>query len=419
MLANKKNNDIQVVIVGAGIAGLCVSYYLSKKKINHIILERGKIGNTWVNERWDSFHLVNPNWAIKIPDFDINSNHFPSNNPDGFLNRSEVINYIQSFARFIGSKIHENENVEKISRKNNLYKIVTSKQIITTKILIVANGAFGNAHIPTINKTIDENIFQIHSSEYKNANQMPKGKVIVVGSGQSGAQIAEDLLNSRKNVWLAVSKCGRRPRKYRGKDSSWWNYEMGLFDKTVDEVPFEDRWKCSAHTSGSMGGHDINLLDLAEKGLNLCGSIKKCDKNKLYINNDLFKNIKFSDEYALNWSKEVDMYVNNKKLNAKYEKIELDKRIIQKQLNSIVELGLNKFEDSIIWSTGFRYNYDWIDLKITDKNNHPIQKRGITKFPGFYFMGLQWMHSSKSAQFIGVSEDADFIVKDILSKNLL
>ncbi len=248
---------------------------------------------------------------------------------------------------------------------------------------------------------------------------MPKGKIIVVGSGQSGAQIAEDLLNSRKNVWLAVSKCGRRPRKYRGKDSSWWNYEMGLFDKTVDEVPFEDRWKCSAHTSGSMGGHDINLLDLAEKGLNLCGSIKKCEKNKLYINNDLFKNIKFSDEYALNWSKEVDMYVNNKKLNAKYEKIEPDKRIIQNQLNSIDELGLNKFEDSIIWSTGFRYNYDWIDLKITDNNNHPIQKRGITKFPGFYFMGLQWMHSSKSAQFIGVSEDADFIVKDILSKNLL
>jgi len=419
MQTNNKPNDIPIVIIGAGIAGLCVSYYLSQKNIKHIILERGVIGNTWVTERWDSFHLVNPNWAIKIPDFDISSKYFPSNNPDGFLNKTEVINYIQSFADFIGCKIHEKENVKKISHKNSQYKIITSKQIITTKIVIVANGAFGNAHIPTISKNLHENIFQIHSSEYKNPNQLPKGKVVVVGSGQSGAQIAEDLLNSGKDVWLAVSKCGRRPRKYRGKDSSWWNYEMGQFDKTVDEVSFEDRWKCSAHTSGSMGGHDINLLDLRKKGLNLCGSIKKSEKNKLFINNDLFKNIKFSDEYALNWSEEVDKYIINKKINTKFEKIEPDKRIIKTQLDSIDKLSIKEFEDSIIWSTGFRYNYDWIDLAVTDINNHPIQKRGITKFPGFYFMGLQWMHSSKSAQFIGVSEDADFIVNDILSKNLL
>jgi putative flavoprotein involved in K+ transport len=419
MVFKNKVNDIPIVIIGAGIAGLCVSYYLSKKNINHIILERGVIGNSWINERWDSFHLVNPNWAIKIPDFDINSKNFPSNNPDGFLNKTEVVNYIESFAKFVGSKIYEKENVKKISKKNNRYQIVTSKQILSSKIVIVASGAFGNAHSPNIKTNLDQNIFQIHSSEYKNSTQLPKGDVVVVGSGQSGAQIAEDLLNSGKNVWLSVSKCGRRPRSYRGKDSSWWNYKMGLFDKTVNQVPFEERWKCSAHTSGSMGGHDINLLDLKEKGLNLCGSVKKCENHKLLIKNNLYKNIKFSDEYAINWSEDVDNFIKNSKIQATVEKITPDNRIIGKQLNSISEIYLKKFEDSVIWATGFRYNYDWIDLDITDKHNHPLQKRGITKFPGFYFMGLQWMHSSKSAQFIGVAEDANFIVNDIFSKNFL
>ena len=419
MQSNKKINNTSIVIIGAGIAGLCISYFLSKKNIDHIILEKGVIGNTWINERWDNFYLVNPNWAMKIPEFDITSNNFPFSNPDGFLNKKEIINYVQSFAKFIGSKIYENEKVENISKEKNQYKIITSNQIINCNIAIVATGAFGNPHIPEISKNLDNKIFQIHSSEYKNPSQLPKGKVVVVGSGQSGAQIAEDLLASGKEVWLAVSKCGRRPRNYRGKDSSWWNYEMGLFDKTIDEVDFQDRWKCSAHTSGSMGGHDINILDLEQKGLNLCGTIRECKKNNLIINDNLFENIKFSDDYALSWSKEVDKYIIKKNISIKFENISPDKRIISDNFRSIDNLALNKDEDSIVWSTGFRYNYDWIDLDITDDSNHPIQRRGVTKYQGFYFMGLQWMHSSKSAQFIGVAEDADFIVSDILSKNLL
>jgi putative flavoprotein involved in K+ transport len=419
MQSNKEINNTSVVIIGAGIAGLCISYFLSKKNINHIILEKGVIANSWVNERWDNFYLVNPNWAMKIPEFDIDSNNFPFDNPDGFLNKKEVINYVQSFAKFIGSKIYENEKVENISKEKNQYKIITSKKIINCNIAVIASGAFGNAHKPEISKKINSKLFQIHSSQYKNSSQLPKGKVIVVGSGQSGAQIAEDLLTSGKEVWLAVSKCGRRPRSYRGKDSSWWNYEMGLFNKTIDEVPFANRWKCSAHTSGSMGGHDINLLDLREKGLNICGTIRECKKDNLIVNDDLFENIKFSDEYAINWSIEVDKYINKKNISTKTENLHTDKRIISDQLKSIDRLNLNYDEDSIIWSTGFRYDYDWIDLDVTDDNNHPIQRRGVTKYKGLYFMGLQWMHSSKSAQFIGVAEDANFIVRDILSKNLL
>ena len=414
----KSKETLPIVIIGAGIAGLCISFYLNKKNIPHIIIEKGKAGNTWIEERWDNFHLVNPNWAMKIPEFGFESDHFPSKDPNGFLNKKEIVNYIQSFARYLNSEIYENENVIKISKNNNSYEIQTSKRLIHTNTVIIATGAFGNPYIPEIHKNLDKDIFQIHSSKYKNSTGLPEGKVVVVGSGQSGAQIAEDLLDSGRKVILAVSKCGRRPRKYRGKDSSWWNYEMGLFDKTVHDVKLEERWKCSAHTSGAKGGHDINLIDLAENGLELCGSIKNCQGNKLFLKDNVYENVKFSDTYAINWRKNVDEFITKNNIKAPQESIKIDERIQSNILKNYDQILLNKEINSIIWATGFRYNFDWIDLDITDKNSHPIQYRGVTKYKGLYFMGLQWMYSSKSAQFIGVAEDAEYIVNDIVSKNL-
>ena len=415
-LESKQKVNMPVVIIGAGIAGLCTSYYLTRNNIDHIILEKGEVANTWVNERWDSFSLVNPNWAIKIPDFGFGSKFFPSKNPDGFLNKSETVNYLKSFSEFIGSKIYINEKVNSISKQKNIYRIDTTKRTIKSNIVVIASGAFGNSYIPEMNLNLNNQVFQIHSSEYKNYKQLPEGGVMVVGSGQSGAQIAEDLLESGKEVWLAVSKCGRRLRKYKGKDSSWWNYKMGLFDKTVNEVPFNDRWKCSPHTSGGRGGHDINLMDLAEKGLNLCGSVHKCSGNKVIFNDDLYNNLKFSDDFALNWCKKVDDFIQQKNMLTAPEKVSNDKRIIKKNLNSPLEISSADNLKSIIWATGFRYNFDWVKMKLIDQKGHPIQKRGITKHLGLYFMGLQWMHTSKSAQFIGVGEDAEYIVEDIRSK---
>ena len=416
-LISKQKIHSPVVIVGAGVAGLCISYYLTRKNVAHIILERGEVANTWINERWENFSLVNPNWAIKIPEFGFGTKFFPSKNPDGFLNKLQTIEYLKSFGSFIGSKIYTNENVDAITKEKNIYKIVTSKRTIKSDIVVVASGAFGDSYIPKMNSNLNNQVFQIHSSEYKNYKDLPEGGVLVVGSGQSGSQIAEDLFESGKEVWLAVSKCGRRLRNYRGKDSSWWNYKMGLFDKTVDEVPFNERWKCSSHTSGVRGGHDINLMDLSEKGLNLRGSVYSCFYNKIIFKNDLYRNLKFSDDSAINWSKRVDDFIVQKNMVTPPDKVTKDKRINRSNTTSALEVSLlSSSVKSIIWATGFRYNFDWIKLKLTDKKGHPIQKRGVTKYKGLYFMGLQWMHSSKSAQFIGVGEDAEFIVNDIRTK---
>ena len=415
-ITKKKLIKIPVAVIGAGIAGLVTSYYLKKRNIDHIIVERGEVANTWINERWDNFYLVNPNWAIKIPEFGFGTSQFPSKNPDDFLSKNQTIELIKSYGKFIGSKIFENESVNIIEKYKNKYRLDTSKRMIIADNVVLSTGAFGNYKVPKISSNINQNIFQIHSSEYKNFNQLPPGGVMVVGSGQSGAQIAEDLLINGMDVSLALSKCGRRLRSYRGKDSSWWNYKMGLFDKTVDDVPFENRWKCSPHTSGANGGHEINLIDLSEKGLNLFGSVKDSKDNQLIFNDDLIENLKFSDDYALNWAKNVDEFIKNNNLDAPYEKISEDRRLKSFENPKSLELNIMPKIKSIIWATGFKYNYDWIDLNITNERGFPVHKRGVTNYDGFYFMGLQWMHTSKSAQFIGVGEDAEFIVNKISSR---
>ena len=407
-----------VVIIGAGVAGLCSSLHLTKKNIPHIIIEKGEIANTWEDERWDNFFLVNPNWAIKIPEFGFGSKLFPSKNPDGFLNKSEIINLLKNFASHIGSKIFTHENVISLSRKKNaIYEIKTNKRKIHSNVVIIASGAFGDPHIPKFSSKTQNKTLQIHSSQYKNSKILPEGATLVVGSGQSGAQISEDLLESEKEVWLSVSKCGRRLRSYRGHDSSWWNNEMGLFDKTVKEVPFNERWKCSSHTSGARGGHEINLMDLHEKGLKLCGSVSDYSSERIFFNNNLFENLKFSDASALKWAQKVDEHINNHNLKAPNQIIKPDSRITKDNLNSPKFISFDSSKIStIIWATGFRFNFDWVKLDVTEENGHPIQERGITNFKGLYFMGLQWMHSSKSAQFIGVNEDAEYVVNNIEKK---
>ena len=416
MLQKKINSHI--VIIGAGIAGLCISLYLTKNKVPHIILERGEVANTWIKERWENFHLVNPNWANKIPEFGFGSKYFPSDDPNGFLNKNETVDYIQSFAKYIGSEIYTNENVYSVSKQDHDYTIVTSKRTIKTNIVIIASGAFGDSYIPNINSELNKNVLQLHSSEYKSIDKLPEGGVLIVGSGQSGAQIAEELLEGDRKVWLSVSKCGRRPRYYRSKDSSWWNYEMGSFNKTVDDVPFEQRWGCSPHTSGGRGGHDINLLTLAEQGLKLCGTVKNCTSDTILLSDNLHENLKFSDKHAINWAQKVDDYILENNLKMPPEKIIKDGRINQYKSGNTLKISAPSHISSIIWATGFRYNFHWINLDITNELGHPIQRRGITKYNGLYFMGLQWMHSSKSAQFVGVAEDANYIVKEILSKDI-
>jgi putative flavoprotein involved in K+ transport len=240
--------------------------------------------------------------------------------------------------------------------------------------------------------------------------------VLVVGSGQSGAQIMEDLFDSGRHVYLAVSRAGRRPRRYRGRDSSWWNNAMGGFDRTVDDVPSLDvRFGSSSHTSGTKGGHDIYLRAFARDGVRLLGRFEGTDGERVRLADDLRQSLAAVDEHAARWRRGVDRFVAEQGLDAPLEEAP-DPPGLERypEDDPSTDLDLRTAGIStVIWATGFTYDFSWIRLPIAGERGYPVQRRGVTAWPGLYFTGLHWMYSAKSAQFIGVGEDAQYVAEHI------
>ena len=283
-MTEKTTQDPNVVVIGAGGAGLSTSYYLTQSGIDHVVLERGQVGNTWATERWDAFHLVNPNWAVRLPGFHYGGAACGGDDPDGYLSRDETVDYLHRYAEHIDAPIWTGVEVCSLSwQTDGRYELkLGDGRALSCAVVVVATGAFGPPRIPDFAPSITDSITQIHSAHYKNAAQLPPGGVLVVGSGQSGAQIAEDLMDAGRQVTLSVGRAGRRPRRYRGYDSSWWMRELGYFDRTLDNVDEETRQRIlsgtggagSGHVGGGKGGHDIYLRAFCRDGMRLVGSVK-------------------------------------------------------------------------------------------------------------------------------------------------
>jgi putative flavoprotein involved in K+ transport len=404
------------VVIGAGGAGLATSYHLKRLGVEHVVLERGRAGETWLANRWDSFTLVNPNWAVRLPGF-----HYSATDPDGYLPRDEVVEYLRRYAKSFDAPIREGVDVRYLERTTGGgYRMATTDGDICARIVVVATGAFGIPAKPAFADRMSPRVTQLHSNEYRSASQLPPGAVLVVGSGQSGAQIAEDLMDAGRKVYLSVSRAGRRPRRYRGRDSSWWNNEMGAFDRTADDVAsiHGARFSSSSHTSGTKGGHDIYLRAMSRDGAVLLGRLEDADGERLRIADDLHENLNAADEHAAKWREGVDRWVEEHGLDFPAEP-EPDPPGLYAypkgepiRILDMAAAGIS----TVIWATGFRYDFSWIRLPIAGPDGFPVQSRGVTAFRGLYFVGLQWMYSAKSAQFIGVGEDAEYVARHIADR---
>lgn len=404
-----------IVVIGAGGSGLSVSYHLKQLGLEHIVLERGQPGNTWLQERWDSFYLVNPNWALRLHGFE-----YKGDDPDGYLSKAETVKMIADYAASFSAPVRSNTEVTSIERAcPSGYILRTAKEDLIAENVVVATGAFGVPAYPTGASGISSGVTQIHSSQYKNAAALPAGAVLVIGSGQSGAQIMEDLFDAGRQVYLSVSSAGRRPRRYRGQDSSWWNNEMGGFDRTVNDVAsLNVRFGSSAHTSGAKGGHNIYLRAFARDGVKLLGRFVGANGTNLTFEDNLQESLDRIDQHAAKWRANVDRYVAEHDIDARLETEPDPPDIMQiKVPDAPTQVDLRQSNIStVIWATGFRYDYSWINLPLTGNRGYPVQRHGVTAWPGLYFSGLQWMFSAKSAQFIGVSEDAQYVAGHIAGK---
>ncbi len=401
----------EVVIIGGGQAGLALSYCLTQKNQPHIVLEQGRIGEGWRSRVWDSFTLVTPNWTVQLPGFP-----YSGTDPDGFMPRDEVVSYLENYVTIFHAPLRLGVKVAslRMNTSKDGFLVETNNGVIETRVVCVATGGYQRPRIPPCSSAFPRDILQLHSSEYRNPSVLLKGSVLVVGAGQSGAQIAEELSENGRRVYLSVSKCGRIPRRYRGQ--AFNKAFAGLLEMTPDKLPpFVKKFGCNAHVSGKNGGHDINLRQLSRNGVVLLGHIQDAREGKLTMAGDLQENLNYADQFAAFVKKSVDDFILKTGIEAPADSNPDDPSLRDLPRGEpILSLDLKEVGiTSVIWATGYRYDFSWIQIPVTDETGYPIHQRGITGYPGLYFIGLQWQFKAKSSLLYGVGEDADYIASHI------
>ena len=403
---------IDTIIVGGGQGGLSVSYHLCQQGREHLIFEKAhRAAQVWRN-RWDSFTLITPNWMVRMP-----GAPYQGDNPDGFMTKDEIVTYFESYINRFKLPIKYGVRVTSIKPYNNGYRVFTNNGNYAAKNVVVAVGLYQKAKMPLCYKKLSAEIQQIHSSEYKNPEMLPPGAVLVVGSGQSGSQIAEELYQSGRKVFLSVGAAGRVPRRYRGLDVALWMEKMGYYKRLVSELSSpKDKFAGSAHGTGKNGGHTINLHQFAKEGVILLGQVKDIDNETLIIKMNLKENLAKADQFEQDFIDEVDQYIESHKLDFPDE--QLPKFTEGYQAKEINKLDLKQAGiRTVIWATGYKFDFSWIQLPIFDDDGYPIQARGVTDYPGLYFIGLPFLHNGISGVIAGVGDDAAHIASVIEKTN--
>ena len=399
------------IIVGGGQAGLSVSWHLKQASREHLILDRGKIGDTWRN-RWDSFCLVTPNHNCQLPGYPYNGN-----DPDGFMLRDEIVTYVEDFAQSFGPPVQSGVEVYKVYRNElqDIFILDTSAGIYEAKNIVICTGTHQHPNIPEWSDGLSPNILQIHTRDYRNPQELPDGAVMVVGSGQSGCQVVEDLLNAGREIHLCVGRAGRLPRRYRGRDIIDWLVDMGKYEVPVDENPEGPsiRFQPHEHLSGRDGGRTIDLRRLAIEGVQLHGRLLEIKGSKARFSVDLAETLVAIDKECAEVLENIDDYIHNNTVKAPQTDI---KQFDWQPSSSVESLDFEEAGiETIIYGTGFHYDFSWIDLPIFDDRGYPRYNRGVTEFPGLYFVGLHWQHTAGSGLFYQVGRDAKFVVDHLCS----
>ena len=406
------SSTTETVIIGGGQAGLAVSYYLTQQGRAHTILEQAsQPAEAWRNHRWDSFTLVTPNWTIQMPGAE-----YRGSDPDGFMPRAEIVAYFEEYVKRFALPIQYGVRVTSVEPNGAGYLVHTPEATITAANVVIATGLFQQPKIPAFSANLPGEIRQLHSSEYRNPAALPPGAVLVVGSAQSGSQIAEELYQSGRKVYLCVSSAPRGPRRYRGKDIVWWLSKMGFFERSVGGLPSpQAKFAASVQASGKDGGHTINLHQFARDGVVLLGHMQGVQGAKITLVPDLKDNLARIDSEEAKLIGRVDRYIERNGLDAPPETLPQLQDGFQAEVITELDLQASGIT-SVIWATGYKFDFSLVKLPVLDQDGFPIQVRGVTGYPGLYFVGLPWLYAVKSGLLLGVGSQARVVVEDLVGR---
>lgn len=398
-----------VIIVGAGQAGLSLSHYLQQRGIEHLVLEKHTPMHAWRTQRWDAFCLVTPNWQCKLPGHD-----YSGPEPHGFMKKAEIIGYLEGFLAKVNPPLRTGVTVQHVRvRADGVSDVRTSVGAFTADHVVVASGGYHQPIIPRLAERLPAHIHQLHSEQYRNAEALPPGEVLVVGSGQSGAQIAEDLHLAGRRVHLAVGDAPRCARFYRGRDVVDWLADMGYYDMPVHAHPLREgvRDNTNHYVTGRDGGRDIDLRAFARQGMKLYGLLDALDEGVLHFQDTLREALDRADQTYNGINAAIDKHIADKGIDAPPPSVYAPVWQPEGE-HTRLDLAASGIT-SVIWCIGFQPDFQWVDAPVFNGRGQPVHHRGVSPQPGLYFLGLPWLHTWGSGRFSGVARDALYLAEQI------
>jgi len=412
--AGQRRRRTGTVVIGGGQAGLAMSHCLTDHGRDHIVVERGRIGERWRSERWDSLRLLTPNWQTRLPGWS-----YRGPDPDGFMAMTELVSYFEDYASSFDAPVHDGTTVTSVRRSEGRFTVDTDQSSWLADEVVIATGYCDRPFVPTSATGLDTTVDQLVPGAYRNPSQLAPGGVLVVGGSASGAQIADELADAGRDVLLSVGRHTRLPRRYRGMDIMWWLDQMGVFDHTVDDVSdvTAARNEPSLQLVGSLDRHDLDLARLQAKGVRLAGRLQGAQGRRVSFADDLHVNAARADERLRRVLGRIDRYIERCGLVAEVDEPDPVRAVHPAVMGDTADLA-DQGISTVIWATGFRREYPWLHLPVLDQRGDIRHQRGVTEVPGLFVMGMRFQIRRSSSFIDGVGADAAELATHIRSRHL-
>lgn len=398
------------VIIGAGHAGLATSACLTERGIDHILLERGEVANSWRHERWDSLQLLTPNFQSSLPGF-----KYSGDDPNGFMSMPQVIDFISDYASFVSAPVQPHTNVTNVAQMEGGYTVQTDQGNWSCRSLVLANGACNVAKVPAISAAVPRDIHQVTPMDYRNPAQLPEGGVLVVGASATGVQLAEEIHRSGRPVTLAVGEHVRLPRTYRGRDILYWMNAGGVLDEGLAEIDDVVRARNipSPQLVGSAERKQLDINALTSIGVEIVGRMAGVRDGRVQFAGSLKNNCALADLKCTRLLGAIDEWITTQGLDAQVsEPVRLEPTRVPKHPMLGFDFSSAKIK-TVVWATGYRPDYSWLDVPVLDRKGKLTHVGGVVDAPGLYTLGLTFLRKRKSSFIHGAQDDANHITQHL------